>query len=71
MPDRSKMSYVRATVDNEGFDYAFRHYHNFNEIKDDKFHKLRKAYVEAAQALADYTGCDDAEVSDYEDSNED
>lgn len=56
MPDRSKMSYVRATVDNEGFHYAFLNYHDFHEVKDEKFHDLRKTYIEAARALQSYIG---------------
>lgn len=47
---------VRDTVDNEGFDYAFRHYSNFNEISDERFHELREKYVEAANLLAQYLG---------------
>jgi hypothetical protein len=58
-PDRSKMYYVRATIDNEGFDYAFRNYHDFSEVKDEKFHKLRKAYLEAYKDLAEYVEYDD------------
>ena len=45
---------VVAVVENEGFDYAFRSYINFKDVKDVEFHLLRKAYVEAAQRLADY-----------------
>ena len=45
---------VVAVVENEGFDYAFRYYSNFTDVKDVEFHLLRKAYVEAAQRLADY-----------------
>lgn len=47
---------VCSIVDNEGFDYAFRDYSEFEEIKDEQFHKLRQAYVEAAQKLDDYIG---------------
>jgi hypothetical protein len=47
---------VRFVIDNEGFDYAFRNYSDFPEIKDKKFHVLRKAYVLAAEALANYVG---------------
>jgi len=38
-------------IDNEGFDYCFRHYSSFPEIKDKKFHELRKAYIAASEAL--------------------
>jgi hypothetical protein len=51
-----KLWEVAACVDNEGFDYAFRHYSDFKEVKDEEFHKLRKAYVEAAEALSEYIG---------------
>lgn len=45
---------VRYKIENEGFDYAFRHYSEFKEINDPEFHKLRLAYVEAANDLDDY-----------------
>jgi hypothetical protein len=45
---------IQAYIDNEGFDYCFRSYSSFEEIDDPKFHKLREAYVEAAEALEDY-----------------
>jgi ribosomal protein L19 len=51
----TELQYVRDTIDNEGFDYAFRHYTDFvDEVKDVEFHKLRKAYVEAAKELDVY-----------------
>ena len=49
---------VRAAVENEGFDYCFRNYSDFKEVKDKKFHELREAYVKAADALQDYIGED-------------
>lgn len=52
----SDLEYVKDTIDNEGFDYTFVDYSNFSEIKDEEFHKLRQAYVEAAEALRDYIG---------------
>lgn len=45
---------VKCSIDNEGFDYAFRSYSNFEEVKDEEFHKLRKVYIEAADALEKY-----------------
>lgn len=42
---------VMGIVDNEGFDYAFCDYSNFEEIKDEEFHKARKEYVKAAKKL--------------------
>jgi hypothetical protein len=51
--------YVLDTIENEGFDYAFTGYSNFEEITDEEFHKLRKAFLAARKALADYLGVDD------------
>lgn len=52
-----ELDYVRGTIDNEGFDYAFRHYSDFeDEVKDKAFHKLRKAYLKAANELQEYLG---------------
>ena len=50
---------VRDTVECEGFDYAFRHYSHFEEIKDEEFHRLREAYLKAAEELIDYCGIED------------
>jgi len=47
---------VRACVDNEGFDYAFRHYSDFEEVDDPEFHRFRRAYVKAAKELGEYIG---------------
>lgn len=49
---------VMGVVDNEGFDYAFCDYSNFNEIKDVDFHLAREAYVEAAKKLRAIIGFD-------------
>lgn len=47
--------HVQDVVESEGdMNYAFRFYTDFKEIKDKKFHSLRKAYVKAAQELSDY-----------------
>lgn len=49
-----ELQYVQETVECEGFDYAFVDYSDFKEIKDEEFHNLRMAYVEAAEALREY-----------------
>jgi hypothetical protein len=54
-----KLREVAACVENEGFDYAFRHYSDFKEVKDVEFHILRQAYVKAAEALAEYLVLDE------------
>jgi len=50
---------LEGVIENEGFDYAFRYYSSFDDIKDPTFHELRKAYVEAAKALGKYIGLED------------
>jgi hypothetical protein len=52
--DNSTFSYVQAVINNEGFGYAFMHYDNFKQVKDKKFHTLRKAYLKAQKALESY-----------------
>lgn len=47
---------VRDRVEQEGFHYCFVSYSDFAEIKDAKFHKLRKAFVKASEDLAAYLG---------------
>ena len=57
------LNYVRSCVENEGFDYCFRSYSNFEDVNDDEFQKLRKAYVDAADALEKYVN-DNSEGDD-------
>ena len=45
---------VAYHMDQEGFDYCFRNYSFFEEVKDAEFHKLREAYIAAADALENY-----------------
>ena len=47
---------VVSYIEQEGFDYTFCDYSEFEEITDTKFHKLRKAYVDASLALHKYLG---------------
>ncbi len=47
---------VQQMVENEGFDYTFRHCSNFAYVKDKKFHQLRQAYIKAAAALEAHVG---------------
>ncbi len=50
---------VQSLVFSEGFDYAFRQYSAFDEVKDNEFHRLRTAYINAAAKLIEYTGCEE------------
>ncbi len=51
-----QIEYVRGHVEKEGFDYCFTGYSDFLDIKDEAFHDLRVAYVEAAEKLKAYLG---------------
>ena len=48
------LSYLNAKMRDEGFDYCFRHYSSFEEIKDEKFHELRLNYIQIAEELENY-----------------
>jgi hypothetical protein len=45
---------VSVRMRQEGFDYCFRHYSNFSEVKDERFHILREAYKRAAEDLENH-----------------
>ena len=51
-----EFTYVLDTIENEGFEYAFVDYSGFEQIEDEEFHKLREAYLDAREILADYIG---------------
>lgn len=53
---KEEKEYVLGTIECEGFDYTFLSYTDFDEIKDKKFHELRKKFVDAANELKDYIG---------------
>lgn len=64
MPKPKKMTkeqrkYILAKIDNEGFDYFFCHYSSCEDIKDERFHELRKAYLKATKDLQDYIGMEE------------
>jgi len=50
---------VDGCIDNEGFDYTFVHYSEFDQIEDKEFHQLRLNYLAARDALAEYIGIED------------
>ena len=45
---------IYNTIDAEGFSYCFRHYSSWKEIKDPKFQKLLKKYLDATKSLEKY-----------------
>lgn len=58
MPVKEKRE-VLEEIESDGFEYTFVSYSDFDEIKDEKFHQLRKAYLVARKALAKYVGYKD------------
>jgi hypothetical protein len=52
--EKEDWMHLMSRMDQEGFDYCWRHYSNFKEIKDQKFHELRESYIKAANELEDY-----------------
>ena len=48
------MEMVHYRMDAEGFHYCFKHYSDFNEINDEKFHELRLKYLDVANELEKY-----------------
>ena len=53
MTERDKEEIIEV-IDEEGFDYTFLEYSDFEEIEDEEFHKLRKNYIRAANKLRDF-----------------
>ncbi len=49
-----KFEMVRYRMDAEGFHYCFKHYSSFKEVQDEKFHELRKKYLEISHELEEY-----------------
>jgi regulator of replication initiation timing len=55
---------VRYRMDAEGFHYCFKHYSSFKEIKDEKFHELRRKYLEVSEDLEKYVHSKINELTD-------
>lgn len=50
---------VRECVQSEGFEYTLLHYSDFADVDDSEFHRLRRDYIAAQKALAEYIGVED------------
>ena len=65
------LTFLNAKMRGEGFDYCFRHYSSFEEIKDEKFHELRLKYIQIAEELEKYVQTQyelkQNEINNYED----
>ena len=68
------LTYLNAKMRDEGFDYCFRHYSSFEEIKDEKFHELRLKYIQIAEDLENYVETQyelkQDEIDNYEEEDE-
>ena len=69
-----ELTYLNAKMRDEGFDYCFRHYSSFEEIKDEKFHELRLKYIQIAEELENYVNTQyelkQDEIDNYEEKDE-
>ncbi len=59
---------VRYRMDNEGLEYCFKHYSSFEEIEDEKFHKLRNELLEKMKEIREYV---EEKLDSYEEEYED
>lgn len=57
---------VHYRMDEEGFDYCFNGFSNWEEIKDEKFHEMRKAYLESEKQLRGYINAKVAQAESEE-----
>lgn len=48
---QDEMAKVAYRIEHEGFDFSFADYSDWREVKDPKFHALRRAYLKAMRAL--------------------
>lgn len=55
---------VKVRIRQEGFHYCFKHYSRFEEVEDERFHELRKQYLETAEMLEKYVDGKIEELSD-------
>lgn len=54
MKEKRNLLDVRLDVENEGFFYAFKDYSDYEDVDDEKFHRLRKNFLNAAKELGEY-----------------
>ena len=45
---------VQYRMNNEGIDYCFNGYSNWNEIEDEEFHKLRQEFLDSMKKIHEY-----------------
>ena len=57
--NESSLGYVCQCVESEGFDYAFAHYSDFSEVKNEEFQRLKSELLDARKKLAEFLGVED------------
>jgi len=45
---------VQYRMDEEGFDYCFESYSDWDEIKDEEFHRLRLGFLQYMKEIREY-----------------
>lgn len=45
---------VKYRIQNEGIDYCFESYSNWDEIKDEEFHRLRLGFLQYMKEIREY-----------------
>lgn len=45
---------VKYRIRNEGIDYCFESYSNWDEIKDEEFHRLRLGFLQYMKEIREY-----------------
>ena len=54
---------LRYRMKEEGIEYCFRHYSNWEEINDEKFHELRLKLIDTMKEISEYV---DDQIKNYE-----
>ena len=52
--EKEDWSRLRWSMQDEGFDYCFTGYSDWNEIKDEKFQELKEVYCKSQRELEQY-----------------
>lgn len=51
MTNYEKIEFLISEIRKDGFDYTMIKYSKWNEIEDQKFHKLRRKYIKSKNKL--------------------
>ena len=54
---------LRYRMKEEGIEYCFRHYSNWEEINNEKFHELRLKLIDTMKEIREYV---DDQIKNYE-----